>query len=125
MYVIDVGNYLPKCQISKSPLVNGNVTKICTQQSDNNCHQLMCDGKVKFNLPRGSYKNNPSVFEDIERLGCQNIEEEDKTGKWFVCFDFEAYQCNFDDRVDDVECCRKIRAGIKYTSLCRFLWVVI
>ena len=39
----------------------------------------------------------------MKRLGCQNIEEEDKTGKWFVCFDFEAYQRNFDDRVDDVE----------------------
>ena len=37
------------------------------------------------------------------RLGCQNIEEEDKTGKWFACFDFEAYQRDFDDRVDDVE----------------------
>ena len=36
-------------------------------------------------------------------LGCQNIEEEDKTGKWFACFDFEAYQRDFDDRVDDVE----------------------
>ena len=52
---------------------------------------VKCDGKVKFNLPGGIYKNNPSVFEDMERLGCQNIEEEDKTGKWFACFDFEAY----------------------------------
>ena len=66
-------------------------------------HQPKCDGKVKFNLPGGIYKNNPSVFEDMERLGCQNIEGEDKAGKWFACFDFEAYQCDFDDRVDDLE----------------------
>ena len=66
--------------------------------SNNNRHQLKCDGKVKFNLPGGIYKNNPSVFDELKRLGCQNIEEEDKTGKWFACLDFEV-----DDRVDDVE----------------------
>ena len=71
--------------------------------SDNNRHQLRCDGKVKFNLPRGIYKNNLSVFEDMERLGCQNIEDDDRTGKRFACFDFEVYQRDFDDRVDDVE----------------------
>ena len=43
------------------------------------------------------------MFEDMEMLGCQNIEEEDKTGKWFACYDFETYQHDFDDRVDDVE----------------------
>ena len=39
----------------------------------------------------------------MERLGCQNIDEEDKTGKWCACFDSEAYQRDFDDRGDDVE----------------------
>ena len=71
--------------------------------SDNNRHQLKCDGKVKFSLPGGIYKNVPSVFEDMERLDYQKIDEEDKTGKWFACFDFEAYQRDFDDRLDDVE----------------------
>ena len=51
-----------------------------TKMSHNNRHQVKRDGKVKFNLPGGIYKNNPSVFEDLERLGSQNIEEEDKTG---------------------------------------------
>ena len=46
--------------------------------SNTNRHQVKCDRKVKFNLPGGIYKNNPSVFEDMERLGCQNIEEEVK-----------------------------------------------
>ena len=74
--------------------------KVSTKMSDNNRHQLKCDGKVKFNLPGGIYRNNPSVFEDMERLGCQNIEAEDKTGKWFACFDFEACQLDFDEKVD-------------------------
>ena len=77
--------------------------KVSTKMSNINRHQLKCDGKVKFSLPGGIYKNNPSMFEELERLGCQNIEEEDKTGKWFACFDFEAYQRDFDDRVDDME----------------------
>ena len=63
--------------------------KVSTKMSDNNRHQLKCD--VKFNLPGGIHRNSLSVFEDMERLSCQNIEEEDKTGKWFACFDFEAY----------------------------------
>ena len=71
--------------------------------SDNNHHQLECYGKVTFNLPGGIYRNSLSVFEDMERLGCQNIEEKGKTGKWFACFNFEAYQCDFDNRVDDVD----------------------
>ena len=71
--------------------------------SKNNRHQLKCAGKVKFDLPGGIYKSNLPVFVDMERLGCQNIEEEDKTGKWFACFDFEAYQRDFDNRIDDVE----------------------
>ena len=77
--------------------------KVSTKMSNNNRHQLKCDGKVKFNLPGGIYKNNPSVLEDMERLGCQNIDDDDITGKWFACFDFEAYQWDFDARVDDVE----------------------
>ena len=65
--------------------------KVSTKMSNNNRHQLKCDVKAKFNLLGGIYKNNPSVFEDMESLGCQNIDEEDKTGKWFACFGFEAY----------------------------------
>ena len=61
----------------------------------------------------------------MERLGCQNIDDEDKTGKWFACFDFEAYQWDFDDRVDDVEMLEKVQTRIKYMSLYHFLWVAI
>ena len=62
--------------------------KLSTKMSDNNRHQLKCDGKVKFSLPGGINKNNPSVFEDMERLGCQNVEEEDKIGKYISVFRF-------------------------------------
>ena len=77
--------------------------KVSTKMSDNNRHQLKCDGKVNFNIPGGIYKNNPSVFEDMERLGCQNIDAEELTGNWFACFDFEVVQRDFEDRADNVE----------------------
>ena len=54
--------------------------KVSTKMSDNNRHQLKCYGKVKFNLPGGIYRNSLSVFEDIERLGRQNIEEKVESG---------------------------------------------
>ena len=85
------------------PYVCNRCGKVSTKMSDINRHQLKCDGKVKFNLPDGIYRNSLSVFEDMERVGCQNIEEEDKTGKWLACFDFEAYQRDFDDKVDELE----------------------
>ena len=57
--------------------------------------------KSKIQSPRRNLQKQSDVFEDMERSGCQNIEEEDKTEKWFACF--EAYQRDFDNRVDDVE----------------------
>ena len=68
-----------------------------------NKHQCKCDGKVQFILPGGVYKNTPSVFEDLERLGCWGIEEENNCEKWLSMYDFEAIQHDFDDKVDDVE----------------------
>ena len=45
------------------------------------------------------YKNKLSVFEQLEEMGV-GVREEDKSEKWFACFDFEAYQCDFDEKVD-------------------------
>ena len=42
------------------------------------------------------------MFEELEEMGVQ-VREEDKYEKWFACFDFEAYQCDFDEKVDAVE----------------------
>ena len=41
------------------------------------------------------YQNKLSVFEELEKMGVR-VRDEDKYGKWFACFDFEAYQHDFD-----------------------------
>ena len=65
-------------------------------------HQSKCDGTLKYVFPGGVYKNKLSVFEELEEMGVR-VREEDKYEKWFVCFDFEAYQRDFDEKVDDAE----------------------
>ena len=35
--------------------------KVSTKMSNNDRHQVKCDGKVKFSLPGGIYKNNPCL----------------------------------------------------------------
>ena len=92
----------PRCT-SKHTYVTDVVKCRSTKMSDNNRHQVKCDGKVNFNLSEGIYKNTPSVFEDLKRLGCWSIEEEDKCKKWLCTYDFEAIQWDFDDKVDDME----------------------
>ena len=63
-------------------------------------HQPKCDGAVKYVYPGGVYKNKPSIFEELEQIGVR-VNEEDKCEKWYACYDFEAYQRNFDANVDD------------------------
>ena len=60
-------------------------------------HQSKCDGTVKYVFPGGMYKL--SVFEELEEMGVW-VREEDKYEKWFACFDFKAYQRDFDEKVD-------------------------
>ena len=62
-------------------------------------NQSNCDGTVKYVFPGGVYKNKLSVFEELEKMGVR-VREEDKYEKWFVCFDFEAYQRDFDEKAD-------------------------
>ena len=54
------------------------------------------------------------MFEELEEMGVR-VREADKYEKWFVCFDFEAYQRDFDEKVDageenslEVEECRLV-----------------
>ena len=42
------------------------------------------------------------MFEDLEEVGI-TVSEELKVEKWFSCFDFEAYQRDFDSKVDEVD----------------------
>ena len=65
-------------------------------------HQSKCVFTVKYVFPGGVYKNKLSVFEELEKMGVR-VQEEDKYEKWFACYDFEAYQRDFREGVDQVE----------------------
>ena len=73
--------------------------KVFTKMSNHLRHQSKCDGTIKYVLPGGVYKNKLSVFEELEKMGVL-VQEEDKYEKWFACFDFEAYQRDFYEKVD-------------------------
>ena len=42
------------------------------------------------------------MFEDLEEVGI-TVSEDLKVEKWFACFDFEAYQRDFNSKVDEVD----------------------
>ena len=68
--------------------------------------QGKCYGTVKYAFPGGIYKNKLSIFEELEEMGVR-VKEDDKYEKWFACFDFEAYQRDFReglDQVEEIEC---------------------
>ena len=67
-----------------------------------NKYQPKCDGTVGHVYLGGVYKNKLSVFEELGEMGV-GVHEEDKYEKWFVCYDFEAYQRDFCEAVDQVE----------------------
>ena len=73
--------------------------KLSTRMLDSKRHQSKCDGTVKYVFPGGVYKNKLSVFEEFEKMGVR-VREADKYEKWFACFDFEAYQRDFDEKMD-------------------------
>ena len=50
----------------------------------------------------GVYRNKLSVFQELEEMGVR-VREEDKYEKWFVCHDFEAYQRDFREGIDQAE----------------------
>ena len=76
--------------------------KVSLKMSHHLRHQSKCDGTVKHVFPGGMYKNKLFVFEELEEMGVR-VREADKYEKWFACFDFEAYQCDFDEEVDACE----------------------
>ena len=76
--------------------------KVSMKMSHHLRHQTKCDGTVEYSYPGGIYKNKLSVFEELEKIGVV-VHEENKYEKWFTCYDFEAYQCNFHDGFDQIE----------------------
>ena len=102
--------------------------KLFSQMQKLKQHQSKCDGTVKYVFPGGIYKNKLSVFEELEEMGVR-VREEDKYEKWFVCFDFEVYQRDFDEKVDaDEENSLKWKRGchgIKYMCQCHLVQAVM
>ena len=76
--------------------------KVSTKMSHHLRHQSKCDANVKYVFPGGVYRNKLSVFEELEELGVR-VREEDKYERWFVCYDFEAYQRDFLEGIDQAE----------------------
>ena len=76
--------------------------KVSTKMSNHLRHQSKCDANVKYVFPGGVYRNKLSVFEELEEMGVR-VREEDKYEKWFACYDFEAYQRNFREGIDQAE----------------------
>ena len=70
--------------------------------SDHLRHQSKCDGTVKYGFPGGVYRSKLSVFEELEEMGIR-VREEDKYEKWSVCYDFEAFQREFHEGIDQGE----------------------
>ena len=80
--------------------------KLFVEMWNLNQHETKCDGTVEYAFPGGIYKNKLSIFEELEEMGVR-VQEEDKYEKWFACFDFEAYQRDFReglDQVEEIEC---------------------
>ena len=80
--------------------------KLFAEMRNLNQHEPRCDGTVEYAFPGGVYKNKSSIFEELEEMGVR-VQEEDKYEMWFACFDFEAYQRDFHeglDQVEEIEC---------------------
>ena len=76
--------------------------KVSTRILDSKRHQSKCDANVKYVFPGSVYRNKLSAFEELEEMGVR-VREEDKYEKWFVCYDFEAYQRDFREGIDQAE----------------------
>ena len=88
---------------------------------DSKRHQCKCDETVKYVFPGGVYKTKLSVFEELEEMGVR-VREEDKYEKWFACFDFDAYQHDFDEKMDAAEeNSLEVEEGTSWMCQCRLV----
>ena len=83
-YIIDVNMYSHR-------YVCARCHKLFSQMQKLKQHQPKCDGSVKYMYPGGVYKNELSIFEELEQIGVR-VNEEDKCETWYACYDFKAYQ---------------------------------
>ena len=94
--------YIKDIKMCSKQYICNRYDKLFAEMWNLNKHQSKCDGTVKYVFPGGVYKNKLSTFEELEEMGVQ-VHEEDKYEKWFACYDFEAYQHDFDEKVDGAE----------------------
>ena len=92
-------SYIKDIKMYSKQYICSRCDKVFVEMRNLNKHQTKCDGTVKYVFLGGVYKNKLSVFEELEKMGVR-VREEDKYEKWFACFDFEAYQRDFDEKVD-------------------------
>ena len=95
-------NYIKDIKMYSKQYICNRCDKLFAEMWNLNKHQSKCDGTVKYVFPGGVYKNKLSMFEELEEMGVR-VHEEDKYEKWFACHDFEAYQRDFDEKVDGAE----------------------
>ena len=85
-----------------STFVAAVINSLNSQMQQLKQHQPKHDVTVEYDYSCGVCKNKLSVFVKLEEMGVP-VPEEDKYKKWFACYDFEAYQRDFREGVDQFE----------------------
>ena len=93
---------IPDHKMYSNHYICNHCQKRLTQMQNLKKHQPKCDGTVEYAYPGGVYKNKLSVFEELKEMGVR-LHEENKYEKWLACYDFEAYQRDFREGINQVE----------------------
>ena len=110
-------SYIKDIKMYSKQYICNRCDKVFARMENLNKHQAKCDGTVKYVFPGGVYKNKLSVFEELEEMGVR-VQEEDKYEKWFACYDFEAYQRDFDEKMDaDEENSLEVEEGTSWNKV--------
>ena len=69
-------SYIKDVQAYSKQLICSRCGKLSTRMENNICHQMKCDGSVRYVYPGGVYKNALSVFDDLKLVGFDMNPEE-------------------------------------------------
>ena len=109
--------YIKNIKMYSKQYICNRCDKLFAEMWNLNKHQSRCDGTVKYVFPGAVFKNKLSVFEELKEMGVQ-VREEDKYEKWFAYYDFEAYQPDFDEKVDaDEENSLEVEEGTSWNKV--------
>ena len=110
-------SYIKDIKMYSKQYICNQCDKLFSQMQKLKQHQSRCDGTVKYVFPGGVYKNKLSVFEELEEMDIR-VREENKYEKWFACFNFKAYQRDFDEKVDaDEENALEVEEGMSWNKV--------